>query len=492
MTKKISCRSSSKKNSALNAFFHYQPNYYYHKLHYTIKIQRQTGSILVSNGEIMTYRLVVLLFIVLELISGEGKAGTNKTVDTTKTVNVILSSALSELNDFRPGFIYLEVKNLSDSLLTFDRIEIAEYPSFIRIKPSSLDTITVSRKTRTLFYPGKQQIPSRTSQIYTVYVESADQVQPGKHRLLFNIFFHRNNHGKPQAESITIGHDLQVKVFGENEIMGALSNAVTFLIFPGLIMIIIFSLVWKSLTPGPEKEKFPEFLNGDKITDLRFWVVAITLSLVMVWKGYSLMTVAFTSFGHRDYLYGYGFKDIVCMWFFSVAIGTISALLTAGILYCFKKVILWKKRYEAKNAFHESDIPMMVLKKMLDRGFNEARLSEITVKSTKEKGFIIESDLSDPEKKAVWIIGRIHVACQEDAQNLVTTLQAHIADPKSTLDLIVSDFKDGLKEENTNKKRGIEEIKWENMPGYVVRPKYVEKTDLENEIPSRFIFSVHM
>lgn len=415
--------------------------------------------------------------------------------------NVTVHSSLSELNEFRPGYIYLVVENKSDTLLNVERIEIAEYPEFIDVKNSSLDTAVVSRDEPVLLYPEKKNINSRESEIYEVYVDASGQLKPGKHLLLFNVFYNGWKHEQsskdstaknspadsashkvwiPETGSMAVSRELVVKVFGENEILGALSNAVTFLIMPGFIMVIAFAMIWSISAPSPYKEKLPGWFKETKIADVRFWVSSITMSLIMAVWLYPFLT-RFTRYGSRNYLYGYGFNDIVMMWGFSLLVGGCFALASGLLLRAFREI-----RY--RNAMHGDENPLELLQKAVDLGTNQAWLKKISIKSTRKSGYIVEQDTVD--KDSFWVIPRIQALWQPGADELNERFEQQIYDEKTMLSDLLRTLAEGEKVKEAGK--GLQAIDWEQNNQFVERPLQVKRADMDWISSRENIFSSTM
>ena len=436
----------------------------------------------------------LLLCLMITLMAGVSQAG--EKTDDLVTVN--LQSTLTELNDFRPGYIYLVVANKSDTLLNVDRIEIAEYPDFIDVKKSSLDSVVVSREKKSLFYPDKKTINAGESEVYEVFITASDQVKPGKHLLLFNVFYNGWGPSETQADSlspkssqstlsvrvrhpmtgsVTQKHEVDVKVFGEGEILGALSNAVTFLMMPGFIMVIVFAMAWKISAPVSYQEKLPAWFKETKVADLQFWVIAITMSLIMARWLYPILTQLFTS-GRRNYLYGYGFYDIVMMWGFSVLVGGFTGLLSGGLLSLYRK----KKYHES---IHGDENPLVLLQKAVDLGMKEAMLKKITIKSTGKSGYVVEQDAVD--KDSLWVIPGIQVIWQAGADELNERFEQEIYDPKTKLAVLLGTLAEGERQKQAGK--GLEAIDWEKNTQFVERPLVVKKADFDSCQDTENIFS---
>lgn len=404
-----------------------------------------------------------------------------KAVDSPQIAAVTVHSTMNELNDFRPGYVYLVIKNQSDTLLAIRKIELAEHASFIKVRPTFYGSNFLSAFEKTLIYPDKKIIKPGTSEVYGINIKASDQVIPGKHLLVFNVFYDGWSKGKHKDGSLTETHEFQVNAFGEHEILGALQNAVSFLMVPGFIIIIVAGLIlaWTSFIPSQLKEKIPEWTKGDKITDLRFWVVAITLSLFMARWLYPFLTEHFTSYGKRDYLYGYGFSDMVMMWWFSVITGIFLAF-SIYVIWLLSKVIVWSyKEITYRLSYSEGDNPETLLKKAINKGMTDYRLKKVSVRSTGKKAFLIESD--SHAKDALWIIPSVKILWQIDALDQMESFN-EINDNETTPLPAILDYL-----QNSRKGKSLVSIEWEKK-GYIDNPQRVKKGELDMEQANASIF----
>jgi len=423
-------------------------------------------------------KIFLLLCLMMPVTEGLIRAG-EKTDDLAK---VSIHSTLKELNDYRPGYLYLVVENLSDTLLFVDRIEIAEYPDFIDVKKSSLDSCALSRKRPVLFYPDKKTINAGESGVYELFIEASGQLKPGNHLLLFNVFFNgwvldkslrdTSKVHVPRKGSLTEGHEFEVKVFGEGEILGALSNAVTFLMIPGFIMLIMFSMVWKMSAHVSYQEKLPGWLRETKIVDLQFLVIGITLSLLMAKFLYPFLTQVFTSV-RRDYLYGYRFSDIVMMWGFSVLLGGLVGLSAGWLISLYRKI-------KYRKAIHGDEDILLFLKKAVDLGVKEARLKKVSINASGKFGYILEKD--DVDKDPFWVIPRISVEWKASADKFYETFQAE-RDKNTNLSDMLKILEEG------HNGGYLQKIEWEKNLQYITSPLQVKKADVGDSSELENIFS---
>lgn len=421
------------------------------------------------SGSAFLFFIVLLISLPFNYANAVEKSDSLK-----KGITVGVRSTLTELNDFRPGYIYLTVENCSDSLLTIDRIVIAEKPSFISIKSSAFDKAIVSSRESSLPYKKGEPVQAGEWRVYPVYVTATDQVQPGDHLLLFNIYFHHNVN-VPKYGSLLAEHKLKVKVFGEDEVLGALSNAVTFLMFPGFIMIVAFGMVWNVFLRGKNAEKLSEYFKAGKITDLRFWVVSITLSLFMAVFGYPWLTERLKFIGRRDYLYGYGFHDIVWMWLLSVFLGVTISSATVLMFFGWNKYRELKKNSDFEKDFNETDDAITFLKKMVKKGLDSAVLFRVTIKDSKTMGWSIESDSLG--KKEFWIIPFVDVFLQKQANELYDEFDDKInGNSPSALSSILATIDKGI----TQKPQGIGliDVLWGKVDGFILKPQKIVRENI--------------
>lgn len=336
--------------------------------------------------------------------------------------SVTVRSTLNEISDYRPGYIYLLVNNKSDSTLVVDSVTVAEYPDFLKIRPaypgcSDSEQSFISRKDSILPYPVMSPIKPEETRIYGVFVKSLDQVLPGEHELLFNVHYRGFRLKKEVIGSIAVSQKIKASAYGENQILGALQNGITFLMIPGVIVLIVTGIIFSFYSSELYKNKYPEWLKGEKALNLQFMVAAITVSLIFAGFIYPLLS-SLAGNGKRNYLNGYGFIDIYQMWLFAVVIGIAIPILwmTVTTLLNFWKHHKCEQDYQ--TAFNVSDSPMEFLGKIHDSNpDSKAWFPVVQIEKTKLKGFLIEKDNVD--KQELWLLPPINVVWQAHADDLM-------------------------------------------------------------------------
>ncbi len=423
--------------------------------------------------------------------SGKSKReDSSKSMTKAPVADVSIHSSLNELSDYRPGFIYIVVKNLSDSLLTVKKIDIAEYPEFLHIRPAYPgaffltppynDTLKTQPDIKnSLLYPDSISIIPGASGTYGIFIEAQNQLRPGKHMLLFNVFLAKGKQGKSLGTSIPVSHEFKVNAYGENEILGALQNAVTFLVLPGFIILIAAGLTWPWIVPEPYKKSYPEWLSSAKKDDFRFWVVAITFSLAMVGVLYPFYT-SITPFGRRNFLYGYGFIDITLMWSFSLFTGILISA-TGWLVAC---LVIQKNRWKIRP----DDLdPVILLAKVVH--FNARSTSWFKIATLQDppnlKGFLMPKEKAEDE--SVWLIPHVEVMFKKDADTANDKFNEKINDK----DIILADFLDDIRSGRLsigNNPAVIQSVNWKRMEKFITRPIQVKEKELDNIEPEQSVF----
>lgn len=195
--------------------------------------------------------------------------------------------------------------------------------------------------------------------------------------LLFEIGVEWKQSGRQFTGSLVTSHECSVGVLGESDILKLL-GVPSFLLLPGFLMIATFIALRKYLESGKNillDAKTPEF-----------WLFAITLSLLTALL-YPHITGLFGV--QRDYLKGYGVRDVFQVWMGSILLGFLFWALFVGVINIYAHMKnLQKKRY----SFSENDSPITYLQK-LSHANVAFPLKQADVQSntgTGERYFVIE------------------------------------------------------------------------------------------------------
>lgn len=422
----------------------------------------------------MRRKLCFVLIATFALV-GNVWAAVNASQGREPLADVTIRSTLTEITDYRPGYLYLLVQNQSDSTLVVDSVTVAEYPTFLKIKPAYYRAAFLNASVPVLRYPGMTSIPKGSTGIYGVFVETRDQVVPGKHLLVFNVQYSGYHAGRKVVGSVPVSHEVKSSAYGENEILGALQNAVTFLMLPGIIVVIVVGISFYFFFPEIYKEKFPEWMKGEKLLDPRLWVVAIMVSLLFVWKIYPFFT-KFILGSERSYLRGYGFIDIFLMWGFSVLTGVIifSLWWLWSILFAYVQKLKKERRYQQRE-YRDDESPETFLEKITRAGLgNGAWYEVVTMTSTGKKGFLIEKDRADILE--LKIMPPIELIWQSGADNFPDDFDKCIGDRNTSLQRIMTLIQEGR--DAASGEKGLQKMNWKQATGYIEKPYSVKKSDI--------------
>lgn len=254
-------------------------------------------------------------------------------IPADQLAKIALYTSLDSLWEQRNGLVYVSVANQTDAALRLGALQ-ASGPQFatFEVQPASA-----------------QALPPLGSAIYTVTVRVAERVQPGKHRLLFQVPVRREAGGPPGEYTLVASHEVQVGVLGESAILTLLAVP-AFLFLPGFIAVVFAGLFWRLTRPKDAQGDFPLQPKSEA-----FWVAAIGLSLLIA-LFYPWLTGLFGQ--PRDLLVAYGFQDVIYAW-----------LLGFGVGFLLVFALPWLARW-LRDSFYptQQDSPLATLVKLLRRG----------------------------------------------------------------------------------------------------------------------------
>jgi len=253
---------------------------------------------------------------------------------------------------------------------------------------------------------------------------------------------------------------------------------------PGVIVLIATGIVFSLFYPELYKDKYPEWLKGEKALNLQFMVTAITVSLFFAGVLYPFLS-PLTGKGKRNYLYGYGFIDIYQMWLLAVVTG-----IAIPILWFLGTALLnsWKHRKNEQDyrmAFRESDLPIEILRKIRDYDSeSKAWFPIVTIQSTMLKGFLVEKDAVD--KKELWLIPPINVVWQTDANAINDEFSKCKSDNNTSLETLLKVLEQAI-QKTPEHKEGMA-IEWKNIRGYIEKPCKIPKSAIGTRQVSESLF----
>lgn len=251
-------------------------------------------------------------------------------LDPDKVASVELKASLATLKSGQTEPVYLLVHNKSAQPLTVERI-VAKGPSFIEFRDLPTDDVAVK--------PGRIKV-------LTVNAHAKPEVRPGEQQLVFRLLMRS---GKTHFD-LAASQSTKVAVTGESEVLTAL-GVPSLLLLPGFLVLAAASVLWRLRWQRKEwdGEPFPFSLKEPE-----FWVIAVSLSIVIVFVAKCLGTDLFGT---------YGLEDLICIWFSSIALGALGYF---GIVWEYNR------RREARIPGSE-DTPIGVLRKLARQGLNLER-----------------------------------------------------------------------------------------------------------------------
>ena len=202
--------------------------------------------------------------------------------------------------------------------------------------------------------PPKLTIRSNATAAFVVDVKAADSVVPGERSLVFDVLL---SGGGGQTRSLVASHTVTLGVIADSQIAQLLGIPI-FLFVPGVLVLLIWQLLGGAFKPLSTYQ-LPAF------DDRNFWVLAIGLSLLFAVL-YRPYTAALASVGviggQRDYLAGYGTRDVYLVW------GTAFALTV--LLYLLGRLVV---TFVQRKDLKPGDSAMSVLRKLGEANRNVYR-----------------------------------------------------------------------------------------------------------------------
>lgn len=254
--------------------------------------------------------------------------------EVSKVVEVVPNTASTQLNEQRPGQVFLVINNKSNLPIRLGQIT-TDGPGFIS-GTANMSGLPKNEQ-------GNVQIEARDSAYVPVAIKVTDTVRPGKHLLIFKVPIEWGVNDHLRKANVIAQQQFEVGILGESELLTALGLP-SFLILPGFLMIVTFRLISRR---GMGEESMLK-----NATNPTLWIVAITLSGVMAYVyPYGTKKVFGVS---RDYLIGYGLGDIIKVWLTSILIGLLAWLIFELIKF------LWRHLFMPAP----TDSPVRLLKKL--------------------------------------------------------------------------------------------------------------------------------
>lgn len=280
-----------------------------------------------------------------------------------KVLEVKVESALKLLQEHRPGIVYVVVKNKETFPITVRDI-VVKKPAFVEWTkpggdPEYQNVVLAPRQERAFAFP----------------ISATNAVPNGKYLVLFEVQAAWKEVDVDRFASIVAKHEFDVGVLGESEIL-KLVDVPTFLLVPGFLIVVVFSLLWNCL--GRAKlDVNPK--------NPAFWTFAILLSMCAA--------IVYPWWTGRNYLDGYGLGDIVRVWFGSVGAAFLGWVLAFLFIWSWDRYREYQKR---QGTFSEQDKdPKVLLRKLAQqkRGLRQPQVDyQIAPLSAPERAVMLQAD----------------------------------------------------------------------------------------------------
>lgn len=370
-----------------------------------------------------------------------------------------LETALDNIQDQKTRTVFVILTNKSTIPVTVTKIIPSEIPHF-HLTPQDVGSGIV--------------LQPQETRPFTITVTALDQVEIGKQLLVVQTNATWEKDGQRVNGSSALRKEFQVGVFGEQEILTATAIP-SFFLLPGFLFVITSLLLLKW---SWKKEPIP--LN---LKEPQFWIFGITLSLLAVILYPFLTRIIFSLLYRREVegrnlLQGYGFTDILYLWFGAVLL----AIFLWAILSAFVLVTRWLKRffqqrYARTHHASSSDKPVTLLNKLANNHLGFA-LEQVEFKRNGKSQivFALPRALGAPDGKR-WVVPAARVTIQGEGareRKQIFSAQLDKADDPRALENLLRTW--GEK---------IAIVEWEpaNADALVREPILVETTETQ-EIPN--------
>ncbi|HWM91344.1 MAG TPA: hypothetical protein VN493_11305 [Thermoanaerobaculia bacterium] len=285
-----------------------------------------------------------------------------------QVASVEVKTSAKAVFEHRPGRLYLVVTNTSNEPIEVVRVEPVA-PSFIQV------TVQEPSQARALGPRDTLVIPC----VVEAKGNSKDPLKPGKHLILFKVALNWKSSGRALSGFQVASHETDVGVLGESEVLTAL-GVPTFLVLPGFLMVVTFSLLWK-LAPSRSGQARKEFPVAAKSAE--FWLVAVSLSMLAA-ALYPRVTERLGA--RRSYLEGYDLADVIRVW-------TASILVAAVAFVLLDTLAAWRAAQKQKRVFNPGDGPLAVLRKLkVQKAAVYRQRADVKMDGKVRRAFVLQRD----------------------------------------------------------------------------------------------------
>lgn len=208
------------------------------------------------------------------------------------------------------------------------------------VTPHTDDMVVIAPETSE-----NQTIAPSATVAFPFQIIARESIVPGDRTLLFDVVLTSGGQGR----QIVASHTVTLGVLGDAQINALLGIPVFFLV-PGTLILIVWQLIGGFFGRLSNR-------NLPTLETKEFWVIAIGLSLLLA-PLYRPLTGLLSRLGvmhggERDYLVGYGTRDVLIVW-------SIAFVLPATV-YAVGLVVKWVLR---RHEIADGDTPLQVLNKL--------------------------------------------------------------------------------------------------------------------------------
>lgn len=300
-----------------------------------------------------------------------------------------IQTALTSLNRYRPGLVYLAVSNTAGVPIRVKKVS-PQGPGFVVFEGPELGEGATLAPGEARTFPYQVRVPGR--------------VRPGKHLLLFDVDLEWEDAGQLWTRREVVTHEVEVGVFGESGILTAV-GVPSLLILPGVLMLLTVKLLWRS--DGSQGE-FPV-----KVTSAEAGLIAVTLSLLT-----ALVYPVVTGWAGvpRNYLEGYELWDVMWVWFGSVVVAAAGYLLVVGGTRLWTRAASELEAWRKRRRTPSDEDPIAVLR-MLNRLGLGLKLSRVDVEihGQVRRGYVLVPP--DEGEETMWVGPNIIVEWRAGAED---------------------------------------------------------------------------
>lgn len=235
--------------------------------------------------------------------------------------------------------LLLRLSNLSD--LPLEVTVEPQLPRFLAAKGDDWKTASVAPRSTIVI-----RIPLATAGT------SDHPVMSGKHEVTVAVAARRPGNSKWSGQAVATA-PVSVGVPGMEAVQGVL-QVPSFLLLPGFLLVAAYALTAKQFRRGARTEPAKESPLSLGWT-AGHWLVAISLSMILVWLYPLLMRLWLGS--PRSILYGFDLGDVIRVWVMSILFGIVAALVVEAV---GAGISAWK----ARSAFSVDLEPLELLDRL--------------------------------------------------------------------------------------------------------------------------------